>query len=325
MLFSLAAAEPKVETVLDKLADPFGLAIQPETATPFVAESGAGRILRAVDGRAEEVITGSKKHPFESISYRTQTPRELGPLGLAFFDRETLLVGDGGYGKGEDCVRAFSLPAAGKTIAYEECKWKLGPLSALANHPSDGKFYSLAISSAALFVTCHEDPATAWVARADINGTKFGVLERFVRTNSKPVDAPRAITIGPQGEIVVGQHLATKSSDATLIRFFSAHSGKELLSVPTKLHEITGLAYHPNTGLLYAVDLAVREPAAAGLYRIDRTIENGKTQAQAIKIIALEHPTALAFAPDGTLFITTLGPLQSPATPQGKLLKITLP
>ena len=45
---------------------------------------------------------------------------------------------------------------------------------------------------------------------------------------------------------------------------------------------------------------------------------------KATKIASLDKPTALAFAPDGTLYITVIGPKAEGenAPKQGKLLKI---
>ena len=55
---SLLMAEPTVETVIQGLQNPVAVVLQPETDVIFVAESGAGRVIRIVDGKAEVVITG---------------------------------------------------------------------------------------------------------------------------------------------------------------------------------------------------------------------------------------------------------------------------
>ena len=49
-------AEPTVETVLEGLQNPVAVVLQPETEVIFVAESGAGRVIRIVDGKAEVVV-----------------------------------------------------------------------------------------------------------------------------------------------------------------------------------------------------------------------------------------------------------------------------
>ena len=67
------------------------MAIQPETGHVFVAESGALKVVRIVDGESEDVVVGfSKDYTGKSPIY------EIGPLSLLFLDRDTLLIGDGG-------------------------------------------------------------------------------------------------------------------------------------------------------------------------------------------------------------------------------------
>ena len=88
----LVAAEPKVETVLEGLINPCGVAIQPETNTVFVSDSGSGRVVRVGgEKKSEEVIAGSPRDV-----YGKGPKYEIGPLGIAFLDKETLVVGDGG-------------------------------------------------------------------------------------------------------------------------------------------------------------------------------------------------------------------------------------
>src|SRR5437868_2286371 len=96
------AADPKVETVLSGLVNPTGVAIQPETGTIFVSDSGDGKIIRVADGKAQDVITGSPKD-----LYGKGPKYDIGPLGIAFFDKNTLVVGDGGYVDGKEFVRVF--------------------------------------------------------------------------------------------------------------------------------------------------------------------------------------------------------------------------
>jgi hypothetical protein len=62
------------------------------------------------------------------------------------------------------------------------------------------------------------------------------------------------------------------------------------------------------------------KPDEGGLFRIDASATGVKTS----KIASLDKPTALAFAPDGTLYITVIGPKgeNENASKQGKLLKV---
>jgi DNA-binding beta-propeller fold protein YncE len=97
--WSLAASaqEAKVETVIGGLSNPCGVAVQPETGHVFVADSAAGRVIRIVDGKAQDVITGFPKDVFGKGPFY-----DVGPLGLVFLDKTTLVVGDGGFKDGEE-------------------------------------------------------------------------------------------------------------------------------------------------------------------------------------------------------------------------------
>jgi DNA-binding beta-propeller fold protein YncE len=319
---AIFAADPKVETVLSGLVNPTGVALQPETGVVFVSDSGDGKIVRVVEGKAQDVITGSPKD-----LYGKGPKYEIGPLGIAFFDKNTLVVGDGGYVDGKEFVRVFTVPEAGKTADYEkDPKHKGGPLDATGDLKPEGNFYGLAISKKAVYITSNGDDTKGWVLRMPIEGTKFGKLERWLATKEAvEVDAPVGITLSPKGDIVVGQMGEVNKPNDSLLTFYSESTGKKTLNVETNLHDITALAYHPKTGLLYATDFAWIEPKDAGLYRIDRGAKEGDP-VKVTKIVALEKPTAMAFAPDGSLYVTTIGApgAEETAAKTGKLVKITL-
>jgi len=172
-----------------------------------------------------------------------------------------------------------------------------------------------------VYITCNGDDTKGWIAKADLNGSKFGKLERWLPTKEAvEVDAPVAITVNKQGDLVVGQFGEVNKPQDSLLTFYSAKTGKMLSNYETKLYDITGLAYSPKTGYLYATDFAWMKPDEGGLYRLDASGTSVKTQ----KIASLDKPTALAFASDGTLYITAIGPKgeSENASKQGKLLKV---
>src|SRR5690606_33552553 len=79
-----ASAAPKlnVETVLDKLDHPCGLAPIPGTPAILLSESGAGRVVRFhpdKPGETSAVITG-----FPSSQSNGRVLDQSGPLGLVF-------------------------------------------------------------------------------------------------------------------------------------------------------------------------------------------------------------------------------------------------
>jgi DNA-binding beta-propeller fold protein YncE len=316
---SAFAADAKVEDVVGGLSNPCGVAIQPGTGYVFLTDSANGRVCRVVDGKLQDVITGSPKDVYGKGPFY-----DIGPLGLVFTsDGKSLVVGDGGYKDGEECVRVYSVPEAGKpALNYEkDAAQKLGPLTPAEGLLGEGNLYALALTPTALYVTCNGDDTKGWVAKADVNGTKFGKLERWLPTKEMvDVDAPVGIAISKQGDIVVGQFGEVNKPQDSLLSFYSAKTGKLLMNLETKLYDITGLAYSPKTGLLYATDFAWMKPEEGGLFRLDAAAGGVKVT----KIASLDKPTALAFAPDGTLYLTVVGPKgeSENAPKQGKLLKI---
>jgi glucose/arabinose dehydrogenase len=134
-----------------------------------------------------------------------------------------------------------------------------------------------------------------------------------------------ALVVSKRGEMVVGESGTLDKPHDSAISFYNPKDkGRLLLTVATGLNDIVGLAYSPRSGNLYALDLAWSESKEAGLYRIDAARQGGQMSAKAVKIIALERPTALAFASDGTLYVTLLGNAAERAKEKtGQVVKIT--
>jgi DNA-binding beta-propeller fold protein YncE len=285
----------------------------------FVADSASGRVCRVAGGKLEDVITGSPKDVYGKGPFY-----DIGPLGLVFMnDGKSLVVGDGGYKDGEEFIRVFTLPQrGGAALNYEkDASQKVGPLATSGDVLGEGNLYGLALTSAALYVTCNGDDTKGWVAKADLEGTKFGKLQRWLPTKEMvDVDAPVGIAIDKEANVVVGQCGEVNKPQDSLLTIYNAKTGKMLANYETKLYDITGLAYSPKTGLLYATDFAWMKPDEGGLFRIDASASGVKVT----KIAALDKPTALAFDREGTLYITVVGPKgeNENAPKQGKLVKI---
>jgi len=320
LTFTANAQNVKVEEVVGNLSNPCGVAVQPGTNQVYLTDSARGRVCRVDGGKLEDVITGSPKDVYGKGPFY-----DIGPLGLVFTsDGKSVIVGDGGYKDGEECVRMYSIPASGKpAINYEkDAAQKLGPLTPAEGVLGEGNLYGLALSSSALYVTCNGDDTKGWVAIAELNGTKFGKLERWLPTKEAvEVDAPVGIAINKQGDIVIGQMGEVNKPQDSLLSFYSANTKKLLSNFETKLYDISGVAYSPTTGRLYVTDFAWMKSDEGGLFRIDQSGNDVKT----VKIASLDKPTSLAFASDGTLYITVIGPKgeNENASTQGKLLKIS--
>src|SRR5207249_11307458 len=98
------AQNAKVEEVVNSLSNPCGVAVQPGSGQVYLTDSANGRVCRVNNGKLEDVITGSPKDTYGKGPFY-----DIGPLGLVFSsDGKSLIVGDGGYKDGEECVRAYT-------------------------------------------------------------------------------------------------------------------------------------------------------------------------------------------------------------------------
>src|SRR6478752_7685043 len=108
--FALAQSA-KVEEVVGGLSNPCGVAVQPGTGQAYLSDSANGRVCRVNGGKLEDVITGSPKDVYGKGPFY-----DIGPLGLGFTsDGKSVVVGDGGYKDGEECIRVYTVPEAGKS------------------------------------------------------------------------------------------------------------------------------------------------------------------------------------------------------------------
>ena len=302
--------------VLSGLDSPRAIAVQPTTFDWFISEGGSGRIVRFTpSGTAKEpqpVITGFAVRDFgENPAYK------IGPLGLAFIDKDTLVVGGGDLGPGADLVRIYAVPPVGKSIPVEETKvfsetkpgGKLGPLPAVEpSKTGEGNFFSVAVNlkTGNLYALGQGDPDKGWIVKADLIAGKPGDLKRYLSTKKESGYAGAfALTQSERGELVVGTRGEPDTTRSAMLTFFHKNTGKALLSVRTGLNEIVALAYSKKTGYLYALDMSTREPDQGGLYRLD---DDGQGGVKPFKIAALDRPTAMAFTGDGmNLLVTILG------------------
>lgn len=303
MLFSFASvrAEEKITVVLEGLHNPTGLAKQPGTGHIFVADSGAGKVIRIVDGKAQDVITD-----FAQDIYGKGPQYKIGPLGLAFIDENTLVVSDGSKVDKEETINVYAVPKAGEAaIKADDAKAKLGPLDSDDKQLAEGNYYAVVVTKDAIYSTGNGDDTKGWIVRAEIKGDgTYGPLERYLSTKEATnVDAPVGLTLSERGELVVGQMGEISVVGDGLVTFYNPKTKKMLLNLETGLSDITGVLYSPK-GHLYAVDFAWAKPEDGGLFRLDAKTVDGAQEVEPKKITALKKPTAMVFGDDGALYIT---------------------
>ncbi|MBI1902069.1 MAG: SMP-30/gluconolactonase/LRE family protein [Planctomycetia bacterium] len=331
--FSAATARSEVtaKPVVTNLNNPSGLAIQPETGEIYIADSGNQRVLRFKDGekKADRSIAVAISG-FGKDVYGKGPMYDIGPLGLLFLSKNSLVVGDGGQKDGSEQLHFFTLPDSGSELKVDAGK-AVGPIApGEQSAMGEGNFYALASSGKSVFVTSNGDDTKGWVLKCDVDNNEPGKLETFIATKvATEVDAPVGITMDKDGNLVVGQMGEVNVPKDSLYTVYDKE-GKLLVKAKTDLNDIAALAFHPKTGKLYAVDFAWMDSKEGGLYRLDVTKEGEETKVAAVKLASLDKPTAMAFTADGTLYVTVFGTTEEgvknaagqPMKP-GKLLKIT--
>jgi hypothetical protein len=324
-----------VETLLTGLDNPCAIVVRPAASATgpyelYLSESGAGQILRLKSTDLKQstpIVTGIPVDSYGDAK-KDEPEYRIGPLGLVFLTPTKLAVGGAGLPQGEDLVVVFSLPADGSPVKYEQQDYAIGPIPKGPKSTSgEGNFYGLAKTDDALFVTSNGDDDQAWILKADLKANKLADLRPFIAT--KPLlgtTGPTAVTVNPKEQshyLVVSQMSGFKMERDSLLTFYSPISGKIALNQRTGLYDIAGLAYSPNDRL-YAVDVVRADATLGGVYRLDAAEADGQQTTRAVKIAAAERPTALAFAPDGAMYVTAIGARQAPdGEPTGVLLKIT--
>lgn len=312
----------KVEVVLEGLVNPCGVACsgEPGAIRVFVSNSGKGEILKVhpnAPAKAELVI---RDFPFDAND--APPTLKVGPLGIAFWDATTLLVAGGREKSGGGFIRAYGLPEEGATKKFDEVLWEAGPLPMGPDSNTSGSvFLGLgADKRTALFVTCDGDSNKGWIARAPLNAAGVGELKPFIKTQVETgVEGPSAITLSPDGELVVAQRGAWETSQDSLLSFYHAKTGQMLKYDKVDLYDMSAVKYS-SSGRLYALDLAWANEGAGGLFRLDQSLEG----VHAVLVAKLDRPAAMDFAADGSLFVVLFGSSQDKsAQGSGKLVKIT--
>lgn len=302
------------------LDNPSGVTVHPETGHVFVVSKQG--VFRYGPGKPKKVWLEVDSYPTDI--YGKGPMYDIGPLGVALWGADRLIVADGSRKDGEELVRVYKIeatPPAGKPKNEAEAEFTLGPIAPGDLSPKgEGNFYGVTVFKDAIYVTCNGDDTKGWIAKAAVVDGKPGELIPTIATKeATEVDAPIAITVTPDGEqLVVSQGGEVNQPGDSLLTMYDAE-GKLTKKFATGLNDITGLAYSPKTGKLYATDFSWVDTAQGGLFEL--TID-GET-CKATKILSFDRPTSLAFDKEGGCFVTIFGTGKDTGEkPKGGLVRV---
>ena len=303
LALTATAADKAPKTVLEGLNNPCGLAVQPETGLLFVSDSGAGRIVCVKDGKAVDVVTD-----FPSDVYGKGPKYAIGPLGLAFIDQNTLVVGGGGQKDGDELLRVYDL-SGGKPLKADQMKASYKLPARGDEVKGEGNFYDVVFGLGGVYVSCNGDDTKGWVARLPIKKDgSMGKFTRFLATKEAvEVDAPVGLEIVKR-HLIVGQMGEISIPGDSLLTVYDRKK-KMVANLETELHDITGLAASPKSKKkirLLVTDFAWNDTTQGGLFTA--MVELGDEPKVTVKKVAsLDKPTALVFGNDGELYVTVIG------------------
>ena len=326
MAHDTPAAEPakevKPKLVIEHLDNPSGVAIHPgnghvfvvsrQGVFRFVPEPGkSGRIYLEVEGFPTDIYGKGPKY-------------NIGPLGVALWGTDRLIVSDGSRPDGEELVRVYKIeeqPPSSPPKPEASAEFTIGPIApgGEASPKGEGNFYAIAVIDQSWYITANGDDTKGWVLRSTLADGKPGPLEPWLATKTKvEVDAPVAITVSPDKKLVIGQMGEVNVAGDSLLTIYDPATGDLIKSYKTGLHDITGLAYGPG-GKLYATDFAWPDTTQGGLFELMIEGEEVKTR----KVVSLDRPTALAFDAEGAAYVTVFGVgRETGDKPTGGVLKL---
>jgi hypothetical protein len=312
--------------VLSDVRGPAAVAIRPgasrETYEVFVAEVGAGRIVRtSSDKRADsrEAVTG-----FVTSSDADDFDRLPGVRGLLFLDAGRL-VAVGGEGDGRPFVRLYELIDPSKPLSAEQYEQQAAP--AAADQKLDDNIVSFRnplrtqandkVPDSLMLTAVDQDlRATMW--RLPVRGGTLGDLKTFGKDGGT---SPLAIAAEPHGSIVVIRPAERDTSATSRMEFVNPIDGQTNFAVSINLANIVAVVYNPITGDEFVIRNTPGSSDSSGVFRIDAE-ESGdpaKPSATGKLMAKVQHPTAMAFGPDGVLYVSSLGADQK----SGSLMKVS--
>jgi hypothetical protein len=312
------AEEIAVESVLSRLKHPTSVAIRPggtaDAYEVFVAESGARRVFK--------ISSNEPSRPVHVITDFPGAPGELVPSGYAcdmlFLDDKHLVVG---IHDEPSKLLLYDLAEAGNPLTAGSAKQRVTPeasgrIAESIDGPPVGLTRTRSNDSVADVLLVAIFGSGVW--KVPIRANMLGEMSRLEIQSQRQVMHPATLTVSEQGYVLAWNGPLERGGDARLM-FVNPVNGQVALEFETDIQQIEGMAYSPKSGNLFAV--ARTEADNEGLFRIDDARTPGEQKIAVTKLANIARPTALAFGPEGALYVTTVG--EATEDGGGKLLKIT--
>jgi hypothetical protein len=276
------------------LNKPSGVAIRPGGSAAryevFVAESGAGQVVKWSSVEPDKqvpVVNGFEAARASELEKLTSV------VALGFLDPGLLVVGATSDAKG-DLVRTFELADSAEPV---DANAATGEESAASKYPG-ATCSSITRSRANGFVpdmlvlAVRDADGTGRLLKARVQAGILGSPRAFGKGDVKAT--PRAVVTSAAGRIVVGDARGR-------LTFYNPIDGTVELTMETELKDLAALAVSPTTGSLYAAVFG------GGIHRIDDASKPGLPTCRTVNVAEVARPTSIAFAPDGSLYLTTFG------------------
>lgn len=300
--------EIEAETIVEGLNRPMEFALHPDDGTIFVAEYGANRITKVVDGKLVEVVTDFA--PQSLIGMEAQG----GPVALGFSSSNWLLVAPAIEKEKPLQVLGFNLSEMADdqplSATAAQATLEIGPDEERLN----GQIHRIFASGGSIYLAGRKPEKRGFVAtikKSDAAPDSIEMLMPKTLDAKKWVPPNTSLTVStPEGYLAVVE----RSFRGSALAFYSDEGEEDGLFV-TGLSKVSAIAYGPNRGRLFLAD---QETGA--IYKLIES--DNKERCKSVEVYKLANISDMQFNEEGELIVTTHG-TDEVGDDTGKVIKLT--